>query len=92
LQFQKDPFGALTKIEEKQKKSQQNIEKQIEYYGHVIEPFNMRNEEEMGDVDAEGFFVFKRRNKGEVRDAWLDSLGAANEEQIMEGIQKKILQ
>jgi hypothetical protein len=47
LQFQKDPFGALTKIEEKQKKSQQNIEKQIEYYGHVIEPFNMRQRSKM---------------------------------------------
>lgn len=61
------------------------------YFGHVIEPFNMRNEEDMGEVDAEGFFVFKRR-KGEVRDAWLDSLGAGSEEQLMEGLQKKILQ
>jgi len=63
----------------------------VTYFGHVIEPFNMRNEEDMGDVDADGFFVFKKR-KGEIRDAWLDSLGAGDDEQLMEGLQKKILQ
>lgn len=49
-----------------------SLENQIEYFGYAIEPFNMREEEEMGDIDEEGYFVFKRKNKN--RDAWLESI------------------
>jgi hypothetical protein len=50
----------------------------------------MKSEREMGTLDSEGFFVFNK-NKGGVRDAWLDSLEIGNEEQLLQGIQKKVL-
>lgn len=41
----------------------------------------------MGDIDEEGFFVFK--NKRRMRDPWLDSLEQEGEEAI-DRIRKKI--
>lgn len=49
-----------------------DLEKQVQYFGYKLEPFNMKEEEEMGEVDEEGFFVMN--DKRRVRDPWLDSL------------------
>ena len=49
-----------------------DVEKQIEYYGYKMESFNMKEEEAMGDIDGDGYFVFA--NKRRFKDAWLDSL------------------
>ncbi len=42
----------------------------------------------MGDIDQEGFFVFKRRN--EYRDAWLDSIEEGNDIMVADKVKKKI--
>ena len=62
-----------------------NVEKQIEYFGHKMEAFNMREEQEMGDIDEDGFFIFKRRHK----DAWLDSLNQDGADEL-DNLRKKI--
>lgn len=51
----------------------------------------MKAEKDIGTLDSDGFFVFNKK-KGQVRDAWLDSLEIGNEEQLLQGIQKKILE
>ena len=50
----------------------------------------MNDEEDMGEIDKEGFFVFKR-NKDGVKDAWLDSLQMGNDEEVIKSIQKKVV-
>ena len=42
----------------------------------------------MGDIDQEGYFVFKRR--GEYRDAWLDSIEEGNDMMVADKVKKKI--
>jgi hypothetical protein len=42
----------------------------------------------LGNVDDDGFFVFKRGRQN--RDAWLESIGEGNEEEIVDGMVKKI--
>ncbi len=42
----------------------------------------------MGDIDHEGYFVFKRR--GEYRDAWLDSIQEGNDMMVADKVKKKI--
>ena len=52
----------------------ESIKSQIDYYGYVLEPFNMKNERGVGKLDDEGFYVFDHIKENEARDAWLDSL------------------
>lgn len=52
----------------------ESIKSQIDYYGYVLEPFNMKNERGVGKLDDEGFYVFDHKKENEARDAWLDSL------------------
>jgi hypothetical protein len=65
-----------------------NLEKQVEYFGYKIEPFNMRQEEEMGEIDEEGFFVFSKKRQN--RDAWLQSLEDNEEDGAVDNLRKKI--
>lgn len=65
-------MAALEKIDKEYKESVNSVEKQVKYFGHVMEPFSMKNDDDLGEVDKDGFFVFKKKNR--VRDAWLDSL------------------
>ena len=55
------------------KKTEKSIEKQVQYFGNAIQPFHMQKDEDIGDFDEEGFFLFNRK-KG-VKDAWLESIG-----------------
>ncbi len=47
----------------------------------------MREEQEMGDIDQDGYFVFN--DKKRARDPWLDSLNEDGEEAI-DTLRKKI--
>jgi hypothetical protein len=67
-----------------------DLEKQIEYYGYKIEPFNMKEEQQMGEIDEDGFFVFSK--KRHLKDAWLDSLHDNEGEQAIEQLRKRIKQ
>ncbi len=42
----------------------------------------------MGDIDQDGYFVFKRR--GEYRDAWLESIEEGNDMMVADKVKKKI--
>jgi hypothetical protein len=42
----------------------------------------------MGDIDQEGYFVFKRR--GEYRDAWLESIEEGSDMMVADKVKKKI--
>ncbi|KAL8447096.1 hypothetical protein Emed_004620 [Eimeria media] len=42
-----------------------------------LEPFNMRKEMQEGAFDEDGTYIWRKSNPEEVRDPWLDSLGAA---------------
>ena len=53
-----------------------------------MEPFNMREEEQMGEIDEDGFFVFNRKRG--YRDAWLDSIAEQNEEKVVDQLRKQI--
>lgn len=48
----------------------------------------MRDYEQLGDVDEDGFFVFNRKNR--VRDAWLDTVGEAEDADVADHLVKKI--
>lgn len=48
----------------------------------------MRDQQQLGDVDEDGFFVFNRKSK--VRDAWLDSIGQADDAEVADQLVKKI--
>ena len=50
----------------------------------------MNDQEQIGDIDNDGFFVFKR-NKNQVKDAWLDSLQMGDEEDLLNNIKKRVL-
>lgn len=52
-----------------------------------MEPFNLREEQDMGDIDEEGFFVF--HGKKRARDPWLDSLEEEKEGSV-DQLRKKI--
>ena len=46
-----------------------------EFDGEIqITPFNMKEEMEEGDIDKEGMYIFKKREKDEVKDHWLDNI------------------
>lgn len=44
--------------------------------GEVLEPFNMKNERDQGNIDSSGNFTYFKREQGEV-DAWVDSMNEA---------------
>lgn len=48
----------------------------------------MLGEQDLGEMNEDGFFVFNRKNK--VNDAWLSSIGEADEAEVTEQIVKKI--
>ena len=48
----------------------------------------MREEEQMGEIDEDGFFVFNRKRG--YRDAWLDSIAEQNEEKVVDQLRKQI--
>lgn len=39
----------------------------MDYFGYVLEPFNMNNEKKYGDIDKDGFFVFDKEKEKEIR-------------------------
>lgn len=51
----------------------------------------MNEEEGMGEIDGEGFFVWKK-GRGEEKDAWLDSLGVGNEEGVVREVRKRVVE
>ena len=48
----------------------------------------MRNEDEAGDIDNDGFFVFNKRAR--MADPWLASIAEDEDEDLAEKIRKKI--
>lgn len=52
-----------------------------DYFGGTIEPFNMKEEQQYGRVDKEGYFVADKEQMNARRDAWLDDLDQQNYEQ-----------
>lgn len=51
-----------------------NLKSQLDYYGYVLEPFNMNNERKVGNIDQTGFFVFDKQKENDLKDPWLDAL------------------
>ena len=86
IAFMENPMEAINKSSKQ--RTEKSLEGQIEYFGHAMEPFHMREEEELGEVDGEGYFVFARRRK--VRDPWLESIEENEEPEIADKIVKRI--
>lgn len=42
----------------------------------------------MGNIDQEGYFVFKKR--GDYKDAWLDSIEEGNDMMVADKVKKRI--
>lgn len=85
--FLTNPMKNITK--HGKKNTEKNLEKQVQYFGNAIEPFHMqRDQEDMGEFDDEGFFLFKRKRG--LTDAWLDSVRQAEDGQVADHIAKRI--
>ena len=41
--------------------------RRIKEFGYKIEPFNMKTERDYGNIDDDGFYVFKREQKDDVK-------------------------
>ena len=39
----------------------------LKEFGYKIEPFNMKTERDYGNIDDEGFYIFKREQNDEIR-------------------------
>lgn len=39
----------------------------IEFFGHRMEAFNMKDDREMGKIEKDGFFVYDRKKDNELR-------------------------
>lgn len=48
----------------------------------------MREEEGMGDIDEDGFFVFKKKNQ--YKDAWLQSIEEDDDQMLADKVKKKV--
>lgn len=70
------------------KKTVKSLEKQVMYFGNSIEPFHMQQDDNMGEFDGDGFFLFNHKKR--VRDPWLDSVGQAEDEEVADRIAKRI--
>ncbi|CAD8110492.1 unnamed protein product [Paramecium sonneborni] len=76
LNFNEAP-NKFVKINES-KQTLKSIKDQIDYFGYEIEPFNMKNERDVGQFDDGGYFVFDKAKDKAVNDAWLDQLDQSN--------------
>ncbi|CAD8203743.1 unnamed protein product [Paramecium octaurelia] len=76
LNFNEAPSKFVKSNESKQ--TLKSIKDQIDYFGYEIEPFNMKNERDVGKFDDGGYFVFDKAKDKSVNDAWLDQLDQSN--------------
>ncbi|KAM3129157.1 hypothetical protein pb186bvf_018712 [Paramecium bursaria] len=66
-----------------------DIKDQITYFGYEIEPFHMKNERDLGEIDKEGYFIQDKNKDRSINDAWLDQLDNSN---VFKDIQQKEIQ
>ncbi|EAR95249.2 hypothetical protein TTHERM_00382100 (macronuclear) [Tetrahymena thermophila SB210] len=71
-EFVKNAGETIKRAEEDQKVKK--IQNQINYFGYMIEPLNMKNEREEKEIDEEGNYRFSWKREKENSDAWLSQL------------------
>ncbi|KAL4505905.1 hypothetical protein ABPG72_013666 [Tetrahymena utriculariae] len=71
-EFVKNAGETIKRAEEDQKIKK--IQNQINYFGYMIEPLNMKNEREEKEIDEDGNYRFSWKREKENSDAWLSQL------------------
>ena len=72
----------------------EKLKHQVNYFGYQLEPLNLINERDSGQIDKFGFYNFDRMKDKDINDAWLDSLdhkhnqdlGSLNSKRTIKGV------
>ncbi|KRX02019.1 hypothetical protein PPERSA_07664 [Pseudocohnilembus persalinus] len=83
-----DSLDSQEKIEKKEQKLEKmeedmelnQIKNQVEYFGYVMEPLNMKNDKGRSNMDKTGNFFYDTKNT--VSDPWLDTIDNQDKEMI----------
>lgn len=75
---EKDTKKILRELEKQYNNEEKAIGKEdydrMEYFGYVIEPFNMKEDRETGKIHEDGYVEISKKKERDLRDPWLESL------------------